>query len=193
MIGITDQVCDLLRRYGVNSSRADIESRLRLLKKWGVPEGEAARSTVVFRAKMDGGIDLDPIALVGFLPDPADLPQAGEWERNKLLIAACESPAVKKLIDGLWVPAPPGLRAQWEVEAGGNRYRLDFAIPEKKIAIEVDGHEFHSTKEQRTKDAVRDRNLQLEGWRVFRFTGSEIYANPRVAAGALLRICEVVL
>jgi DNA-binding response OmpR family regulator/very-short-patch-repair endonuclease/transcription elongation factor Elf1 len=54
-------------------------------------------------------------------------------------------------------------------------YRLDFAIPTSKVAIELDGHEFHSSKRQRTYDAKRDRYLQEQGWRVYRFTGTEIY------------------
>lgn len=54
-------------------------------------------------------------------------------------------------------------------------YRLDFAFPALKVCVELDGHEFHKTKEQRTHDAKRERWLQLNGWRVIRFTGSEIH------------------
>jgi len=64
------------------------------------------------------------------------------------------------------------------------RYRLDFAIfvrvhgEELKIAVECDGHEFHSrTKEQAKADRARDRMLHRKGWRVFRFTGSEIWSD----------------
>lgn len=57
------------------------------------------------------------------------------------------------------------------------RYSLDFAIPEKMIAIELDGHEYHKTKYQRTHDAQRDRWLYGQGWHVLRFTGTEIYKN----------------
>lgn len=55
------------------------------------------------------------------------------------------------------------------------KYRLDFAIPDKMIAIELDGHEYHKTKYQRTHDAQRDRWLFGQGWHVLRFTGTEIY------------------
>jgi very-short-patch-repair endonuclease len=57
------------------------------------------------------------------------------------------------------------------------RYRLDFAIPDKKIAIEIDGHEYHKKKYQRTHDAQRDRWLFGQGWNVLRFTGTEINMN----------------
>ena len=55
------------------------------------------------------------------------------------------------------------------------KYRLDFAIPNKFVAIEIDGHEYHKTKYQRTHDAKRDRWLYGQGWHVLRFTGSEIH------------------
>lgn len=57
------------------------------------------------------------------------------------------------------------------------RFRLDFAIPDKRIAIELDGHEYHKTKYQRTHDAKRDRWLYGQGWHVLRFTGTEIHQN----------------
>jgi very-short-patch-repair endonuclease len=57
------------------------------------------------------------------------------------------------------------------------RYRLDFAIPDKRIAIELDGHDYHKTKYQRTHDAKRDRWLYGQGWHVLRFTGTEIHQN----------------
>ncbi len=53
-------------------------------------------------------------------------------------------------------------------------YFIDFAIVDKKIAIEIDGHDYHKTIEQRTHDSKRDRDLDLEGWRILRFTGSEV-------------------
>jgi len=47
--------------------------------------------------------------------------------------------------------------------------------------VECDGHEFHErTKEQAVRDRKRDRRLQAKGYRVFRFTGSEIYKDPLV-------------
>lgn len=64
-----------------------------------------------------------------------------------------------------------GIVPQYEI----GPYRVDFAIPDKKVAIELDGHDYHKTKEQRTNDAQRERYLELEGWRVIRFTGTEVY------------------
>lgn len=56
-------------------------------------------------------------------------------------------------------------------------YYIDLALVENRIAIEIDGHEFHKTKTQRTHDARRDRFLTKKKWKVIRFTGTEIYKN----------------
>lgn len=62
-------------------------------------------------------------------------------------------------------------------EDGVPLFRLDFAYPDERIAVEYDGWEFHSTPEQRAHDAERRRWLTRHGWcvivvRVGDFTGS---------------------
>jgi very-short-patch-repair endonuclease len=63
------------------------------------------------------------------------------------------------------------------------KHRVDFAIlltglAPIRIVVECDGHEFHEkTKEQAARDKMRDRDLQIAGWKVLRFTGSEICRN----------------
>ena len=54
------------------------------------------------------------------------------------------------------------------------RYRVDFILKDARLIIELDGHEYHSTKEQLEKDAVRQRYLSRAGYTVIRFTGREI-------------------
>lgn len=68
------------------------------------------------------------------------------------------------------------------------RYRVDFAIESYKIVIELDGHDFHKTKEQRTSDAERERYLQKNGWLVVRFTGTEIWRDVDGCIDDLLKI-----
>lgn len=76
-----------------------------------------------------------------------------------------------------------------------DKYRIDFLIvkycwSEKKhkyLAIECDGHDFHErTKEQAKKDRSKDRKLQELGFTVFRFTGSEIWADPMACANQIM-------
>lgn len=57
------------------------------------------------------------------------------------------------------------------------RYRTDFFDKNRKLVFELDGHEGHKSKEARTYDAKRDRQLHRDGYTVIRFTGSEIYSN----------------
>lgn len=56
----------------------------------------------------------------------------------------------------------------------GNR-RVDFAHPETMTAIEIDGHEFHSKRKDRTRDYQRQRQIEDQGWFFVRFTGSEVF------------------
>lgn len=69
-----------------------------------------------------------------------------------------------------------------------NGYRLDFALPDHKLAVEVDGHDYHKTKEQRSSDAKRDRSLLKQGWTTLRFTGSDVYRN---AEGVVNEIADI--
>lgn len=51
------------------------------------------------------------------------------------------------------------------------------------LIVECDGHEWHErTKEQAARDRKRDRTLQSAGYRVFRYTGSEIWRDVFPAA-----------
>ena len=63
---------------------------------------------------------------------------------------------------------------------------------ERKIIIECDGHDFHDrTREQARKDRSRDRALQSLGYRVFRYTGSEIWSNVFMCAHeAVTTLCN---
>lgn len=75
-------------------------------------------------------------------------------------------------------------------QATVGKYRVDMLVVYEGggIAIECDGHEFHErTKEQATSDKARDRHLQLRGYKVLRFTGSEIWADPFASAMEVLR------
>jgi very-short-patch-repair endonuclease len=92
-------------------------------------------------------------------------------------LAKIESPIELKFFEAMQNNTDEQLEPQWKVEAGGHHYRLDFAIPSKMIAFELDGHDYHKTREQRTSDTRRERNLQKEGWKVIRFTGTDIHNN----------------
>ena len=73
-------------------------------------------------------------------------------------------------------------------------YIADFCIATyfgKNILVEIDGHDTHKSKEQRYKDAVRERFLIKEGFLIIRFTGSEIYVNARECVKETLEIVRL--
>lgn len=66
---------------------------------------------------------------------------------------------------------------EYQYNIPGTRYRVDFANIEEKVAIELDGYEYHNSKDQFTNDRKRQRELENLGWRIIRFSGSEVYKN----------------
>lgn len=85
------------------------------------------------------------------------------------------SPIEKKFIDKWRKVYGNAIVPQFNVP--GFRYRVDFAFPDQKVAVELDGYEYHSSKEQFTGDRKRQREMELKGWRFIRFSGSEVYNN----------------
>jgi very-short-patch-repair endonuclease len=69
-------------------------------------------------------------------------------------------------------------------------YRLDFALIGNgfRVAIELDGHDYHSEKAQMTRDYQRQRRLQACGWTVIRFTGQEIYGDVQGCIADVVRL-----
>jgi very-short-patch-repair endonuclease len=57
---------------------------------------------------------------------------------------------------------------------GDSSYRVDFAFPQLKVAVEADGEEWHASSEDIQRDKVRDSQLASQGWIVLRFTEQEI-------------------
>lgn len=77
----------------------------------------------------------------------------------------------------------PSMSFQHELTLRGRRVRLDFAYPERNIAIEIDGFEFHSGREVFESDRERQNLLTAAGWRVVRITYRMLLREPtKVAA-----------
>ena len=58
-----------------------------------------------------------------------------------------------------------------EVQYGIGKFRVDFAFPAVRLAVEADGRAWHDVD----RDASRDARLNKVGWTVVRFPGSLIY------------------
>lgn len=56
---------------------------------------------------------------------------------------------------------------------------VDFAWPEQRLVVELDGFDTHSTRQAFEDDRARDRKLQAAGWRVMRVTWRQLHGDPR--------------
>lgn len=72
------------------------------------------------------------------------------------------------------------------------RYRLDFAIPSLRLAIEVDDPS-HTAKKKRAADKQRTAKLEKAGWRVVRTTNAEVLADPARALKKMLDSAGIIL
>ncbi len=70
---------------------------------------------------------------------------------------------------------------QFEVGVDGRRYFLDFAYPQRRLAIELDGREHHRFDEDRR----RQNALVLAGWTVLRFTWADVTERREATAAAV--------
>lgn len=82
------------------------------------------------------------------LSDPAAESVRESWTRLAILDAGLPAPVVQYWIEIDGVPT----------------YRLDLAYPSRRVAVEYDGEEFHSTPEQRAHDNRRRSWLAAHGW-----------------------------
>lgn len=57
------------------------------------------------------------------------------------------------------------------------KYRVDFAYPPTRTAIELDGKQYHSAPSQIAYDKIRQAEIEQRGWHFLRFTGSSILLN----------------
>jgi hypothetical protein len=73
---------------------------------------------------------------------------------------------------------PPGVRQFW-VWDGERWRRLDYAFPIPALAVEFDGLATHGTREAFQGDRASDRRLQIQGWRVLRFTYEDVTRRPQ--------------
>ena len=70
----------------------------------------------------------------------------------------------------------------------GAPYRLDFAWPEIKVAVEVDGYETHASYERWRGGLARQRWCEEQGWLVLHFSWQEVTDHPEMVAAEILRV-----
>lgn len=87
---------------------------------------------------------------------------------------AAGSPLETRVDRVLRKSALPPYRRQHEVCVGGRRRYLDFAWPEHRVALEVDGYRWHSSRGAWESDRARARELRLAGWTIVGATHDDV-------------------
>ena len=69
----------------------------------------------------------------------------------------------------------------YKTEMSFYRYALDFAWPEKKLCIEIDGKQHLYDEKQIARDKEKDRLLKEDGWKELRLKWSYVFKNTQEA------------
>jgi very-short-patch-repair endonuclease len=64
---------------------------------------------------------------------------------------------------------------QFSLRTRGGTFRLDFAWPAERVALEVDHPFWHAGAEESRRDKSRDRKLAASGWTVLRITDLDVH------------------
>ena len=106
-----------------------------------------------------------------------------------LLAAGCQSEL--ELWGYLGVFNVPGLddaTRQLPVRVGGKLYRLDMAYQDVRLAVELDGRQFHADTEKWERDIARDLELAKRGWQTIRLPHRRLHGD---VAGCRRDVLEV--
>ena len=88
-----------------------------------------------------------------------------------------ESEARLRMLDGGL--SEPEL--QYEiVDADGRRWRVDFAWPDHRVAVEYDGFDWHSSPEALRRDRQKRAALEEIDWRVVSIVSDDVRRKPDV-------------
>jgi very-short-patch-repair endonuclease len=72
-----------------------------------------------------------------------------------------------------------------EIQYSIGMFRVDMAFPEVKIAVECDGHKYHTGEFNWKKDRYRQKRIEQQGWKFERFQGWLIKRYPLACAGKI--------
>lgn len=116
--------------------------------------------------------------------------RAGLVELIGLVENGCQSEleiwGVRHVLRG---PGMPRFRQQYPVRLPFGTVHLDAAIPELKVAIEMDGAAYHGSPEARERDNRRDVALAALGWVVLRFGYRRLTGDSDGCRREILRVC----
>lgn len=77
---------------------------------------------------------------------------------------------------------------QREVLARGRAYHPDLVDTRRRVVLEADSHEFHTGREEHSRDCVRYTALGVAGWTVLRFTWEQVMLSPSYVRDVLREV-----
>ncbi|RBY94713.1 hypothetical protein DQ244_05410 [Blastococcus sp. TBT05-19] len=150
---------------------------------------ETARRAVL-ESLRDRQVDL-PALRFELGRQPALAGRRGLVELAELVAQGCESEleiwGVQHVLRG---PGMPVFQQQYRVSLPFGTVRLDAAVPELKVAVEMDGAAFHGSAEARERDIRRDAALAARGWVVLRFSYRRLRQEPEACRREILAVCR---
>ncbi len=66
----------------------------------------------------------------------------------------------------------------WVANMPAHGYVIDFAFPDVKVAIEIDGFAFHRDTQTFQRDRMKRKLLTAQGWTVLNFTWVDLVERP---------------
>lgn len=82
------------------------------------------------------------------------------------------------------------VRPQAEVVARDQVFHPDLVDVRRRVVIEADSFEFHTSKDAHARDCVRYTALTVEGWLVLRFTWHQVMHSPSYVRSVLADVVE---
>lgn len=151
-------------------------------------EVELARAAVIEALRER---QVRPVELRTMLSARPTLPGRQELDRLIGLVAGgCQSEleiwGVEEVLRGSGMPT---FVQQHPVALPFATVHLDAAVPELKLAVELDGAAFHGSRTARERDIRRDAALTAEGWVVLRFSYRRLTREPEACRRDILRAC----
>ena len=89
-----------------------------------------------------------------------------------------------KIVGDFDLPAP---MPQFIVrdESGGFVCRVDFAYPDHRVLIELDGFAYHGDEGTFQSDRTKQNRTQLLGWSILRYTWRDVLDRPGIVAAEI--------
>ena len=133
------------------------------------------------------GVSGETVASVANIQPATASVEGPEWEEARR--EGCESPQEVRLLKAIRIDGTLLEPTKQHVVWDGNKFltRADFAYLdcEPKILIYVDGLAWHSDVRQRVHDNRITNRLQMLGYRVLRFLGTETHRTPKSCVGQI--------